>query len=438
MDAAEAPEPPRPVSPEAFIESLDALAPDGAAPEALALAVSGGGDSVALLALAAAAARLRPLRLVAFTVDHGLRSESRAEAEAVGRAAARLGVAHEILDWRRAGSAPTANVQAEARAARYRLMRDRRQALRVGPLLTAHTVDDVVETFLIRLGRGSGVDGLAAMAARRVEDPAAAPPLEIWRPLLGVDRAALRATCRAHGLSWVEDPSNADERFARVRARHALAALAPLGLTRERLLKTARTMARARTALETATTDLLRTIARPAPASGAVQVDAARLAAAPREVALRALAALLARVGAAPFPPRLDALEAAFEALTQPAARTRTLLGCVLARDAEGALWVGREAAAAERRLVTPGDARDFVWDGRFRVALAPDAPRAAFEIAAVGSAALGACPKGAAAPAIVRAGAPAVWREGVFAGAPSLGAPCQGVAVAALPLVNG
>lgn len=421
---------------------LRALAPDGALPDALALAVSGGGDSMALLALAAelgaeAAARGGRLRLVAFTVDHQLREESAAEAAAVGRAAAALGVAHEILVWRRAEPTPAANIQAEARTARYRLMAERRRALGIGPLLVAHTADDAAETFLIRLGRGSGVDGLALMPARRVEDAAATPPLEIWRPFLDLDGATLREACRARRLEWIEDPSNGDARFARVRARAALAALEPLGLTRARLLKTAQTMARARAALSDAASALWAAAAVRVPSCGAVRFEAARLAEAPREIALRAFAAALGEVGSAAYPPRLDALEAAFDAMTTRAdAPSRTLLGCVLARDASGRLWVGREAAAA-KRVCAPGERpAAFSWDGRFQVEIAAFASAGTIEIGALGAeapAVEASEPDADAPPRIVRAGAPGVWVDGVRVGAPTLGAAVSGVRIASL-----
>ena len=371
----------------------------------LAIAVSGGGDSMALLAVAADWAAAAGATLTVFTVDHGLRPDSAAEAEMVARAAAARGASHETLRWN--GAASAGNLQAAARSARYALMADRRRALGLGPLATAHTRDDVAETFLMRLARGSGVDGLAAMAETVVEDASASPPLRIIRPCLGADRVALRRICVDRGLAWADDPSNVDPRFDRARARAALTALEPLGLGVERLAKTAETMARARAALEDATDALLaRAVAADAP-RGVATLDAAALRAAPREIGLRAFARALEWASGAAYPPRLAALEAAFDALDAADARGRTLAGCVLARSTEG--WrIGREpAAAAAPVALRPGV--EVVWDGRFRA-------RAAREGFIVGARAAG--PAGGGGGSLLDAGAPAAWWAGAEAGA--------------------
>ncbi|MCI4663533.1 MAG: tRNA lysidine(34) synthetase TilS [Neomegalonema sp.] len=419
------------------------MAPGGVAPPALALAVSGGGDSTALLLIAAEWAAQRAaageaVRLVALTVDHALRAGSRAEAERVAELCASLGVAHEILTWRHGAGAPVANVQAEARTARYALLAERRRALSIGPLLTAHTADDVAEGFLIRLGRGSGVDGLARMAARRVEDRTASPPLEIWRPFLEVSGEALRAACRARGVAWIEDPSNADPRYARVAARETLRALAPLGLTTARLARTAATMARAREALEFGADAHLQACASYEPAYGAVRIAVSAFADAPREIALRAFSQLLRRIGGgAVYPPRLDALEAAYDALFVPSAQmgrtARTLHGCVLAPGTAGELWLGREARAAQSRQV----AGSFIWDGRFQLDASPEAAAEGYVVAPVGASA--ARPANVvSAPPTIRAGAPGIWRNQTLIGAPTLGNPVDGVTIRPIPALFG
>ena len=428
----------------AFLEArLRAIA--GAPPSALALAISGGGDSTALLLLAAELRDRRalvgaPLSLIAFTVDHALRPESRDEAEAVARLCAGLKIDHEILTWRRAGPAPSANIQAEARNARYRLMAERRRALAVGPLITAHTLDDVAETFVMRLSRGSGVDGLSQMAERRVEDCGGDPPLEVWRPFLETSSAALRAVCAARGVDWIEDPSNADARFARVQARKALELLAPLGLTTERLARTAQTMARAREALDASAAETLRAAAALEPACGALKLRVEPLRAAPREVGLRALAAAMRWVGgAADYPPRFDSLEAAFDAMLGDAAFSgRTLHGCVLApaasAEAEGrGVWLGREARAAERLSLPISQAAGrHLWDGRFVLEMRPGAFTGvgdALLIAPLGDAAPPFEAVKTDAPPLIRAGAPGVWIDGALVSAPSC-APDVNVAV--------
>jgi len=198
-----------------------AAALDGLRPEAIVVAVSGGGDSLALMHLAADWAGGAPLAAV--TVDHGLRPESAAEAREVARAAGALGLRHETLLWR--GWDGHGNLQAAARDARHALIAEWARTEGRGTVLLGHTRDDQAETVLMALARAAGPDGLSAMQA------ACEARGVLWlRPLLGVGREELRAELRRRGAAWAEDASNADPRFERVRARRALRALAPVGI----------------------------------------------------------------------------------------------------------------------------------------------------------------------------------------------------------------
>ena len=198
---------------ERFGRELDALVKPGAA---IGLAVSGGPDSLALLILAAAA---RPLRVEAATVDHALRPESRAEAETVAKICEALGVPHTILTatWK---PKPESAIQERARIMRYRLLGKWAKERGLAAILTGHHLDDQAETFLMRLARGAGVKGLAGM--RRISRSPVGP-IAVLRPLLGWRHAELEAVCAASGIEPVNDPSNADEQFERVRVRRALA-----------------------------------------------------------------------------------------------------------------------------------------------------------------------------------------------------------------------
>ncbi|MEY2883493.1 MAG: tRNA lysidine(34) synthetase TilS [Pseudomonadota bacterium] len=181
----------------------------------LAVAVSGGPDSMALLWLAQQA---WPERVTALTVDHGLRSESAAEAAMVARVCADAGIPHTTLAWD--GPKPAQGVPAAARHARYALMADRCAAQGVPLLLTAHHADDQAETLLMRLARGSGSAGLAGIrAARPLTDD-----VTLLRPLLAVRRAELAAVLAASGWPSVDDPSNRDPHYTRTHARALLAA----------------------------------------------------------------------------------------------------------------------------------------------------------------------------------------------------------------------
>ena len=181
--------------------------------EHIAIAVSGGPDSVALLLLANAAF---PGRIVALTVDHGLRAEAAAEAAGVAALCTARGIPHATLHW--AGAKPVANVQAEARRARYALLRDWCATARIGLLLTGHHADDQAETLLMRLARGSGA-GLAGIRALR---PLGAGVLLV-RPLLGIRRADLGAIVAQAGIVPVADPTNDDPHYDRTHARRLLA-----------------------------------------------------------------------------------------------------------------------------------------------------------------------------------------------------------------------
>lgn len=195
-----------------FRRDLDALIEPG---EIIGLAVSGGPDSLALLLLAAEA---RPLLVEAATVDHGLRSDSRAEAEMVARVCERLGVPHRILTatW---DKKPATAIQERARMMRYRLLGEWARERGLTALLTAHHVDDQAETFLMRLARGAGVKGLAGM--RRLSGTPGSV-FALVRPLLGWRHSELEAVCAAAKVEPAQDPSNEDEQFERVRVRKAL------------------------------------------------------------------------------------------------------------------------------------------------------------------------------------------------------------------------
>jgi tRNA(Ile)-lysidine synthase len=196
-----------------FARDVDALIAPGAP---LGLAVSGGPDSLALLLLAAAA---RPGLAEAATVDHGLRAEARAEGEMVAAVCERLGVPHAILTVRWAQTPETA-IQERARRERYRLLGFWAEERGLAALVTAHHADDQAETFLMRLARGAGARGLAAMRPRTV---APGTEVKLLRPLLAWRRTDLAQICADAALTPALDPSNADEQFERVRIRRALA-----------------------------------------------------------------------------------------------------------------------------------------------------------------------------------------------------------------------
>ena len=212
----------------------------------IAVAVSGGADSMALTRLLSAWAGAHGVNLAAVTVDHRLRAEAAAEARQVAGWLEPLGIAHTTLIWEQgAQEAKGRSLQKAARDARYGLMAAWCAAEGRSHLFLAHHADDQVETFLIRLTRGSGVSGLAAMMPATTLGTAGGSVV-LARPLLGFAKADLLAVCRTLNQPWIEDPSNTNTASARVRFRQAARLLEEEGLTRGRLLETVGHMQRAR------------------------------------------------------------------------------------------------------------------------------------------------------------------------------------------------
>lgn len=317
-----------------------ALFADLEACPSLILAVSGGSDSTALMALAAqwrAPLRHGP-RLVAVTVDHGLRPESAREARAVKQLAGRIGVEHRTMRW--VGPKPATGIQEAAREHRYRLLAAAARRVGARHILTAHTRDDQAETVLFRLARGSGLTGLAGMTRITAFDD-----LEVVRPFLGLAKARLVATLAAAGLGYVEDPANTDPRFTRARLRRIMPALSAEGLDASRLARLARRLARADRALQIQSEEAFSRLLAPSdpayPGTGPIRLDRHGLCELPTEIALRVLSTAVMTVGQE-GPAELGKLESLLAAIL--AATTapqdvyrlrRTLAGAMITLDAE-------------------------------------------------------------------------------------------------------
>jgi tRNA(Ile)-lysidine synthase len=260
------------------------------------LAVSGGPDSTALMLLAA---RWRDLlktkpKLIAVTVDHGLRKESKGEAAAVARLARKLNIAHRTVRWN--DRKPSTGLQEKARAARYRLLGEAAHRAGATHVLTAHTLDDQAETVLIRMSRGSGLTGLGAMTRIAPFPPDGDRTILLVRPLLDIAKARLIATLRAADIPYADDPSNRNPRFARPRLRGLMGALAEEGLDAKRLAQLARRLKRAEGAIEVAVDRAMRELTVES-SSGSLCIEASRFADLPAEIALRLLGRAVARVG---------------------------------------------------------------------------------------------------------------------------------------------
>ncbi|MBV9835803.1 MAG: tRNA lysidine(34) synthetase TilS [Alphaproteobacteria bacterium] len=330
----------------------------------LAVAVSGGRDSLALALLAREWVRTRGGELVALVVDHALRPESAAEAEQVRLTLASCGIEAHVfrLRWQRR---PSSGLQEAARARRYRILRDWCGEQGVLHLLLAHQADDQAETYVLRKERDSGPDGLAGMSAC-VEFP----EVRVLRPLLPVPRARLSASLKARRQPWIDDPSNEDPAYRRARLR-----IEGLPSPRDSLLRRVDQAAAKRVVNERAVADALVELAQPHPL-GAIYLDPDALRSLPKAVAAQALSRIVATVSGGEHEPRGDRLVNALEHLraktpkpgkvpAEPPPGT-TVGGCRIVW--RGNQWlVVREAASIHDHADWRGDA-SVEWDGRFLV----------------------------------------------------------------------
>lgn len=314
------------------------------AQEPVAVAVSGGADSMALCHLMGRWCAAQGREFLVMTVDHGLRGEQGAqEAAAVAQFVTDLAGdmgAHKTLSWVHTEK-PQTRIQEAARAARYDLMAQEMRARGINYLFTAHHQGDQAETFLFRLAKGSGLDGLAGMAGEQEF----AQGLTLCRPLLGHGKADLLAYCAAQEILFMHDPSNDQERFSRVRLRGVMDVLAREGLSEKRLAVTARRMARAREALEWMAREAFKKAAIKNETDEIV-FDFNALKGNPKEIVLRVIVMAIDEVAPAQsYGVRMEKTESLVDDLLKPFAfRKRTLGKVIFTRDdANGVLSMTRE-----------------------------------------------------------------------------------------------
>ena len=373
-------------------------------PARIGIAVSGGGDSVALLHLFARWSAQTGQPIAAVTVDHGLRSQSRAEAEGVAELCTSLGVPHDVLTWQRPEGA--GNTAAIARDARYGLMAEWALANDIGGIALGHTVDDTAENFLIRLGRSAGLDGLAEMQMRFARHGV------IWcRPLWQQTREALRNYLRRNAVSWVEDPSNDDPKYMRTRARAILPRLADLGIEAQAIQHSAFALRQAQAALAHYTRrEAAQHVIRQ---GGDLLIPAQFPPDVPLDIERRITTSALQWISSKPYPPRKTfAGILAHEMMNQP---RKTQAGCLIMKR-KGHFHITREYNAV-KDLVTP---TDVVWDTRWRL-IGPHS--ADLEIRALGNAVTNVPDwRDSGVPRASLMASPAVWRGDTLVAAPVAG----------------
>lgn len=338
-----------------FAEAMRALGCSASTGE-LAVAVSGGPDSLALCFLAAEWCRDNGVRLTGLTVDHGLRPESPDEAARVGDWLGSIGIAHHVLSW--LGIKPQTGIQEAARDARYRLLLDWAHAHGITNILFAHHLEDQAETFLLRACHGSGIGGLAGMQPAIEREG-----VRILRPLLGFPRARLAAILTAASHPSIDDPSNRDRRFARVQVRSLLPELAARDVPPERISALSKRFASLRIALDGVTAVALSSCCRVYPA-GYAEIDIKGFSRLPRFLAQRALAALIADIGSSRYPARRRRLARLAAALADsPTFRGATLGDCRFQVQGERIL-VCRELRKPMRQSDVPHGVELLWWRG--------------------------------------------------------------------------
>ena len=339
--------------------------------DTILLAVSGGSDSMALLELVAEwRGRRRSLTALSVpqvfvaTVDHGLRPESADEACFVAARCTALGLPHTTLLW--SGSKSRNGLANHAREARYRLLQAHLDALVTKGLcavVTAHTRDDQAETVLMRLARGSGCEGLSAMAPSRPITEGSS--VQLLRPLLDFTKLRLAATLAERRLSWREDSSNGDDRFERVRVRRAMPTLAGIGLTSVALTRSARRMQATSDALKYADQAFVESIGLSFNDEVFASFDGAPFAMAPSLLRARLMARLIRRFGGETAAPDLQDVEYLIQELAN-ATQTRMILGGVVISKGQRRVRLWREPGRISTREHFIPHGSWSLWDGRF------------------------------------------------------------------------
>lgn len=400
-------------------DELSALFAPLAGTSRIALAVSGGADSLALLECIARWRRGRraPPTAVALTVDHGLRPSSAEDAALVERTCRSRGIEARILRW--TGPKPRGDIEAAARAARYRLLVGAAHEVGASHLLLGHHRDDQAESLLLRLARGSGLFGLAAM--RSAID---VNGLTIFRPFLGIARVRLAETVAVAGLVPVEDSMNTDPRFARARLRRIMPLLEADGINPAGLSATARRLAEAAEAIDSAAGTLIAaTVELDEMATAAIAPEP--FFAAPRAVRMRVLVRLLLAVGGDQHAPRYARLGGVADAMQHHRGGTRfkrTLAGAIV-EWRRGRFVVYRETGRKGLPEIPAKPGFEGVWDHRFHVALGAGAPSGLLvrALGEEGRRAVGAGGAGLHAAGALAA-VPAFWRGSALLAVPLLG----------------
>lgn len=340
-------------------------------PNNIAVAVSGGGDSMALTLLLNQWCLKKNIKLNAVTVDHSLREASKQEAENVSTWLRQHKIDHEVIEW--VGKKPQSNIQDAAREARYKLINQWCSERKIQHLFVAHHKDDQAETFFIRLLRGSGVDGLSAMK------PISLMPhplshkndVKLYRPLLSIGKERLLKTLDEFKQRWISDPSNENENFTRIKVRKLLENSEIEGLDRDKLAATAEKMSRVKSLLDELTDQAESDYVQLNPL-GYAELSQYFYENLHEEISLRLLSRLLKKISGGTHPTRYQKLLSLYESIKKPDFAGQTLAGVIIFKTDTGQITFVREAASIRDNKVITG-MKQYLWDNRFLINAKPN-----------------------------------------------------------------
>jgi tRNA(Ile)-lysidine synthase len=364
-----------PIRAEEFKSVLETLQLRAHAP--LALAVSGGPDSVALAICALRWAQTNNTKLIAFIVDHALRPQSGDEAAQTQKTLTQLGINSEILRWEHAPI--VTRLHSTARKARYQLLTDACKKHGADTLMLAHQREDQAETILMRLAKGSGIDGLAGMAMKSESEG-----VHLLRPLLAFPKERLIATCENAKISFITDPSNMSDQFARGRLRRVLPFLEKEGFTADRLIDLGHRAAEARDALDHYAKIFIQQHAQQ-DVAGVIRIDLEAMISQPRAIIQRVMTSALQAIYAQDYAPEYTALNSLITTLLAPDAMPpRTLHGCLMSLTEKYIVIMREYAGITDAPILRPGETT--LWDDRWNVTLSPEASAGDYIIRPLGN----------------------------------------------------
>ena len=326
----------------------------------IALAVSGGPDSTAMMQIAALSKKLKNSNVTVIVIDHGLREESKNEANIVCKNAKLLGFKFKILKWN--GVKPKTRVQEIARKTRYKLMTSWCKKKGIEKLFLAHHLDDQVETFLMRLGKGSGVDGLAVM-----DFVTETSSLKLVRPFLEIPKTRFIEILGITNLEWISDPSNFNSDYKRSRIRKILPILSKEGINSKQIGLVIKRMRSAKDALNSQTNTLLKKYLSNVDNVAYFLNKEFFKDTKEKEILLRALEKIFMNISGSIYPPRRNKLENILSwILENNNVKAKTLTGVVVRKRKSEFIFYREPDDCYKSVNIRPLTSRYSCWDDRF------------------------------------------------------------------------